>query len=442
MRDVAVTAVIAVLLPFVLFRPQVGVLLWTWVGLMNPHRLAWGFAHDFSFAVVIGATTILAVLISKEPKRLPMPAVVVALVVFCTWMVVTTVFAMFPDQAWEKLTKIAKIQLMVFITMVVMQSRERITALVWVSAFSIAFYGIKGGLYTLMGGGTGMVLGPDGGFIAGNTEIALALTMTVPLMRWIQMQTESRSLRWALGVCMILVAAAVLGSYSRGGLLAIAAMAAVFWAKGRNKVAVALLFAVVAPVIVSLMPEAWFAKMQTIETYQQDSSAMARLNTWQFAWNMALDNPIVGGGFNAFQPETYARWAPDPTRVFDAHSIWFGILAEHGFVGLAFFAAIWLLAWRLGASIIRDTRERPELRWANDLAAMIQVSLVGFWVGGSFLGLEYWDYPYLLVAILVVTQVVVKRAQEAERPEAIAAAAAAPDLVDGPPAGQRLGTPG
>ena len=35
---------------------------------------------------------------------------------------------------------------------------------------------------------------------------------------------------------------------------------------------------------------------------------------------------------------------------------------------------------------------------------MIQVSLVGYWVGGTFLALEYWDYPYLLMALLVLTQ--------------------------------------
>jgi probable O-glycosylation ligase (exosortase A-associated) len=440
MRDLAVTAVIAVLLPFVLFRPYIGVLLWTWVGLMNPHRLAWGFAHDFSFAIIIGATTIVAILLSNEPKRFPAPAVVVALIAFYAWMVVTTIFAMFPEDAWQQLEKIAKIQLFVFITMIVMQSRDRIAALVWVSVFSIAFYGIKGGIYTIMGGGAGMVLGPDGGFIAGNTEIALALTMTVPLMRWIQMQSENRWLRWILGACMVLVAAAVLGSYSRGGLLAIAAMGAVFWAKGRNKIIVAILFAVVVPLFFALMPEQWFAKMQTIQTYEQDTSAMARLNTWQFAWNLALDHPIFGGGFQVFQPEAYARWAPDPTRVFDAHSIWFGVLAEHGFVGLAIFLLIWLLAWRLGSAIIRDTREDPAFRWATDLAAMIQVSLIGFWVGGSFLGLEYWDYPYLLVAILVLTQVVVKREQDAKQGDAVAPRE--PPAVGPSSPGPRLGTPG
>ena len=56
------------------------------------------------------------------------------------------------------------------------------------------------------------------------------------------------------------------------------------------------------------------------------------------------------------------------------------------------------------------TKEQPELRWAYDLAAMIQVSLVGYMVAGAFLSLAYFDLFYLLVAIVVATQDVVARA--------------------------------
>ncbi len=436
MRDIAVAIVFFGILPFVLAHPDWGVLLWTWIGLMNPHRLAFGWAHDFPFAFIAGIVTIVAMLISREPKRLPLNAPVIALIAFDLWMVATTLFAMYPAHAWPQLEKVAKIQLFIFITLALMQTRERIKALIWVSVFSIAFFGIKGGIYTIAGGGVGMVLGPDGGFIAGNTEIALALTMTLPMMRWIQMQAQERWLRWVLGACMALVAIAVLGSYSRGGLLALAAMAAVFWLKGRNKVIVAIALVALVPLFLSMMPGAWHARMDTIQNYQGDASAENRLNTWQFAWNLAKDRPVAGGGFQVFQPETYALYAPDPTKVFDAHSIWFGVLAEHGFVGLGLFILFWLTTWRIGAKVIHETRNRPEWRWAKDLAAMIQVSLVGYWVGGTFLALEYWDYPYLLMALLVLTHVVVRR----ESAAATAPVPATPGI--GAPSAGKLGSVG
>ncbi|MEP6997745.1 MAG: putative O-glycosylation ligase, exosortase A system-associated [Betaproteobacteria bacterium] len=425
MRDIALTIVIFGLLPFVFARPWFGILLWTWVGLMNPHKLTFGFAHNFPFAEVIGIVTIIAILLSKEPKSLPMVPPVVMLLALNFWMLVTTLYALFPENAWPQLEKVAKIQFFVFLTIVVMQSRERIKALVWVSTLSIAYFGIKGGVYTILKGGEGMVLGPDGGFIAGNTEISLALTMTLPLMRWLQIQAQQRALKWALGISMALVVVAVLGSYSRGGFLALFAMGAGFWLKGNRKLFVGLCLLVLVPMFLTFMPEAWWDRMGTIQTYEQDSSATARLNSWQFGWNMAQAKPIVGGGFQSFQQDAFTRWAPDPTRVWDAHSIWIGILAEHGFVGLSLFVAFWVFAWHLAGRIIRATKDRESYHWAAHLAAMIQVSFIGYWIGGAFLSLAYWDYPYVLVALLVLTWTVVQkelnpRRANAKEPAAIA----------------------
>src|SRR5215471_16358104 len=408
-RDLILTAFILGLLPAVLLRPHWGILLWTWIGLMNPHKLTWGFAYDFPFAMIVGIVTMLAILFSREPKRLPMSAPVVILLMFVVWMTVTTIFfSLFPDLAWPKWEKVIKIQLFIFLTLIVMQSEQRVRALVLVATLSIAFFGIKGGIYTIAHGGGGMVLGPDGGFISGNTEIALALTVTLPLMRWLQMQTQKRWLRQAATVAMVLIAISILGSYSRGGFLALTAMIAFLWIKSRKRIVLGVVLAVFAAMLFSLMPETWHSKISTIETYEQDRSAMGRLGAWRFATNLALDRPIGGGGFEAFQEEAYARYAPED-RPLDPHSIWFQVLGEHGFVGLGLFLLLWILTWRTGSQIISLTRNRPEMTWARDLAAMIQAGLIGFWVGGSFLGLAYWDYPYILVIALVLTKLVVER---------------------------------
>jgi probable O-glycosylation ligase (exosortase A-associated) len=439
MRDIALAVLIFGLLPAALVRPHVGILMWTWFGLMNPHRLTFGWAYDFPFALIIGIVTMLGIAFSRERKRLPLLLPVVALLAFDAWMVVTSAFSLFPSLAWPQLEKVAKIQLFIFLTIVVMQSRERIRMLVWVSALSIAYFGIKGGMYTILRGGHGMVLGPDGGFIAGNTEISLALTMTLPMMRWLQLQTDKGAVKWLLGISMALIAVAILGSYSRGGFLALFAMGAWFWFKGNKKIAVGFILLVLVPAILAFMPAEWWQKMGTIQTFEENSSALARLNSWGFAWNLALAKPIVGGGLQAFQPDAFTIWAPDPTRVWDAHSIWFSVLAEHGFVGLALYLLTWVASWRMASRIIRDTSGRPDLRWAGSLAAMIQVSFIGYWVGGAFLSLSYWDYPYILLATLVLTHVVVQR-ESAPVAQTTWPPSAAPSLAVNPRAGRKPGT--
>lgn len=49
------------------------------------------------------------------------------------------------------------------------------------------------------------------------------------------------------------------------------------------------------------------------------------------------------------------------------------------------------------------------MQWARSLATMIQVSLLGFAVGGAFLSLVYFDVPYYLMAAVVATRVIIER---------------------------------
>jgi probable O-glycosylation ligase (exosortase A-associated) len=155
------------------------------------------------------------------------------------------------------------------------------------------------------------------------------------------------------------------------------------------------------------MPQKWFERMETIRNYREDQSAMGRINAWGFAYNLARDRPFVGGGYEAFRAELFAYYAPDPEDVHDAHSIYFEVLGEHGFVGLFLFLGLGLLVWRSCSWIRRQARGDPELEGFSDLARMTQVSLVGYAVGGAFLGLAYFDLYYNLVGIVILAKTMV-----------------------------------
>ncbi|MGE5027692.1 MAG: putative O-glycosylation ligase, exosortase A system-associated [Betaproteobacteria bacterium] len=414
MRDYLVALIVFGALPYILTRPHLGVLLWTWLGIMNPHRLGWGFANIFPFAAIVGVVTMLSYLVSREPKRIPWAATTIFLVLFILWMNVTTVFALVPDQALPQWSKVMKIQLMILLTMMLMYDQKRLHTLAWTIVVSLGFYGVKGGIFTILTGGKFMVLGPEGTFIAGNTEIALALTMVLPLMRYLQVTSENKWVRRGLVAAMLLTGLAIIGSYSRGALLAGGAMGMFLLFKSRKKALLGFMLVLAVPVMLSMMPDKWFGRMSTIETYQQDASAMGRINAWHFAVNLANQRPVVGGGFETFTPELFRVYAPNPLDFHGPHSIYFSVLAEHGYVGLILFLGIAFSAWRAGSRVIGQSRGRPELLWAWELASMTQVSLVGFAVGGAFLGLAYFDLFYLLVVMLVLTEAAVGKALRQE----------------------------
>ena len=96
MRDIVLFCFILGLLPLVLKRPFIGVLMFTWVSLMNPHRLTYGAAYAFPFEAIIVGVTLIGIVISKEKMRFPPTTCVLVLGALCLWMTLTTFFGLEP----------------------------------------------------------------------------------------------------------------------------------------------------------------------------------------------------------------------------------------------------------------------------------------------------------------------------------------------------------
>ncbi len=429
LRDIAVTLVVFGFLPFVLRQPYVGVLLWSWLGYMNPHRLSWGFAYNFPFAQVVVITLLISLFFSKEPKRIPITPLTSLWILYLVWMCVTTAFAIYPTSAFIQLDKVLKIQLVTFLTLMLMYNKERIIWLIWVIALSIGYFGIKGGFFTLTTGGGHRVYGPAGTFIEDNNALGLALLMILPLLNFLRMQSGHPWVRRGLVAAMILVGFSAVGTQSRGALLGGLCMVLFLWGKSRQKLALGFGIVLLIPLIFTFMPESWHERMDTIFEYRSDASAQGRLEAWEYSIKVASAR-VTGGGFQSWSHETFMLYAGLSTGR-AAHSIYFGVLGDHGWLGLALWLIILLLVWRTGTWIIRNSRGHPELKWLDDLAKMLQVSLIAYCTGGAFLSLAYFDLPWHIMCLMVLGKVLVKKhlktieqEQASGMPNAMAAGAA------------------
>lgn len=408
MRDLVVLAIIFGSLPLIVARPYIGILVWSWISYMNPHRLTWA-AQQYPVAAMVAAALLIGLLLTREPKQVPWNSITITWVLFILWMCLTTLFALQPEAAWEQWEKVMKIQLMSFITLIVIQTRERLNWLVIVIVASIGFYSVKGGVFTLLTGGQHTAWGPPGSFIGGNNELGLAIVMIIPYMNYLRQISTRAWVRRLLLAAMIFSGLTVLATYSRGALLAAGAITLFLILKTPKRGMFILGGLLVVPLLLTFMPERWHERMSTITEYKQDASAMGRINAWYFAYYLASDRPLVGGGFEAFKPELFKEYAPDPTDYHDAHSIYFEVLGEHGFVGLLLFILLGWLTWRMARTVIKQAQSRADLLWAKQLAAMTQVSMVGFAVGGLFLGLAYFDLYYHVICIVVLTHLIVAK---------------------------------
>lgn len=409
MRDLIILIVVFGSVPIILMRAYVGVLIWSWLGYMNPHRLAWGFAYEFPFSQVAAIVTLAAIVFDKTKKSIPITSLTIVWAIFVVWLNLSTFTSMDVDGSMGEWDRTMKIMLFSAVTIILMQEKNRLNLLVVVITVSLGFYGVKGGIFTVLTGGNYRVFGPAESFFQDNNALALALIMTLPLVRYLHMQCTNAKLRWLIVGVMVLIGFAILASHSRGAFLAGGAMSLFLWWKGKDKIRTGIVILALLPIMVMQMPEHWFERMGTITTYEEDSSAMGRINAWWFAFNLAKDHPFFGGGFSAFSPELFEKYAPIPEDFHDSHSIYFEVMAEQGFGGLALFLGLGFLSLRTASKVIKRAAPYPELAWSRELAAMIQVSLVGYAVGGAFLGLAYFDLYYHLVAMIVALHCIVTR---------------------------------
>jgi len=401
MRDLILTIVVFSGLVYALRKPHIGLLIWSWLGYMNPHRLSWGFAQTMPFVQISALVTMFSLLVSKEKKNFPVTPVTVSLILFLLVMILSTIFAVYPDRAFDHLIKVFKTLALIFLTFLIINDKEKLNQLVTVITFSIAFFGIKGGIFTILTGGAYRVWGPPNSLIGDNNEIGLAVLISIPLMVYLRKYASNiwykRFILGSIGLCAI----TVLSTYSRGAFLAFVCMSFFLWLKMPNKLLTAIIGIVFALIAFAFMPAEYTERLNTIETYEQDASAMGRINAWTVAINIANDR-VFGGGFDHWSGFTFAQYAPVPEDVHDAHSIYFEVLGELGYMGLLLYLLIFFFTWRSATWLISHSKKHQNYAWYGDLARMIQVSLVAFASGGAFLGLAYWDFPYHLASVVVI----------------------------------------
>ena len=141
---------------------------------------------------------------------------------------------------------------------------------------------------------------------------------------------------------------------------------------------------------------------------------MGRINAWYVAWEVAKDN-FFGAGMSYQHEFLFRIYGRFETIVRAAHSIYFQILGNHGFIGLFLYLMVWISSFNVAGWLRKNANDLAETRWAADLGSMAQVCLIGYAAGGAFLSMPYFDLPYNVMALLVMTKAWIKqRAWETE----------------------------
>lgn len=438
MRDLVLLAIVTGLVPLILWRPWLGVLAWFWVGLMAPHGLTWGFMRTFPIATLIGGVTLLALLLARDRQSLPGSREMFMMFVLVGFTALTSFFAVLPSAAWSQWQHFMKILLMTFVTPMLIYGSRRVIWLLLVVTFSVAFFGIKGGVFAVMTGGAHMVLGPPGSFLSGNTYVGLALVMVLPM---VLVSARFFSEGWgATGLRVVdsnrklvghfcygafwLTAIAILATYSRGAFIGLVAIAPFLFLRMQRKGLLVFLTFIAVAIMGIAPPERLAERWGTIKTYEEDTSAMQRIQAWGVNWNMAKESPLVGKGFRNVEMGyrwwvSYANFEGSWAHALSPHSLYFQWIGQHGFLGLAIFLLLVAFTFSTFGRIRRTAVQRTGQIWLAEFAWAIRVGLIGYLVAGAFLDVAYFNLLYAFVALAII----MKRELDQHPPDATANAA-------------------
>jgi len=427
MRDMLVLAAMLVFVPLGISNAFLRYLLWGWAGLIALNSYVYGAMSAVPFVQLFALVTMGALLLRSGGRleRFEFNRTTVLLVLFVLHGLFVALLA-YPGlgRNWELFGNITKTALFCLLMPLFATSRYRIHALVVMVALATSFHGALDGLKFIASAG-----GHNARGIAkfgDNNHFAMVLLMVLPLLYYLYLHSARRLTKLTFGLVLPLIAFAVVATHSRGALIGLFVI--VFWIlfKSRNRVFGLVLVAISTVVILQLAPDSWTKRMDTISTATQDDSLLGRVEAWKVSSAIAVAHPFVGGGFRALQSTpVWEKFKNDPGLMgfldlpvygvtgLAAHSIWFEVMGDMGFVGFLLFCALifnaFVTRWEILAMI---KRQGTGQRWALDLADMLGACMLAFVVTGSLLSAAYFELPYILMMLMEVLKQCVKAQQE------------------------------
>lgn len=405
MRDMALFVMMLALIWMAWRKPWIGVVGLALLGAMHPQSYGGEWTTQFPVYRVLFLVTCAAVMVdywrTRQYPQLFWDWQLAVLGLLFAHFALTTQLAVLPDTARGRLFEVSMLIPPLLLTLWLTDSREKLHYLIVATAAGIALVALKGGYWAVMTGFADRVYGPPSSQIGGNNEFAVALAMTIPLLvLWLR-QTHDRPLRWTIMAAITLCYVAALTSWSRGGLVSLAAMSAfLVWNSRQKHLAVLLVAAGVVVAVVNL-PEKWHARMETISSYQEDQSFQSRQEAWRQGLSYVQRDPWTGSGFEGWRAVTVKFNSRGDPSTLDWHSAYIEILAEHGIPGFILWGTL-LAGTIVGLTRMIGRGRRSGEPWLVDYGAMLRAALVAYAAGGLTLGITYWELLFQLLGYSLI----------------------------------------
>lgn len=392
MRDIVILLFLLCCIGAALKRPWWGVLSLAIFSYLNPHAYAWGFVRSLPVYYILFLVVCFRTFFTKERQPIPNDWRIKVFILLWFYFIFTTTQAYYPKIAWQRFWFVTKIYIPFYFTWVLINTREKLYYLIVTIAASISIVAIKGGIFAILSGFSFRIYGPPATQFAENNAFAIAALMMVPLILMWHKETVNLLIKKATLYSIPIIYASAISSWSRGALLTMVILTLILIINSRQKyLAIPLVFGGIF-LLKDHLPEAWTGRMHTLESYDEDQSAMGRIEAWTDGWNHTLSHPFAGSGFDGWMWVTNRDW----------HSSYVEMFSEHGFIAFGLWLSLILGTLLSLRNLTRITKNIEGMGWVYNYCFAIRNSLICYMIGTAFLGLSYWDLLYHLVFIAVL----------------------------------------
>ena len=467
MTNLALTAFVLAFFMAGLSRPFLLVLAYAYIDIVAPQKIGWGPLGSLSISLVAFVLAVVMWTVRDDKRGIRLSSrqfLMVALLVYCG---LTTLTADFPIEAAAKWDWVWKALVFAIFLPLTLRTRLRIEALALFMVLGVAVIIIDGAIKTLAGGGgygeLKLLVNDNTGLYEGSIISTVAMCI-IPLAFWLATHGTVFRPNWmvrlfAIGVTFSAILMPV-GTQARTGLICVAVLGLLKLRTTRRRFLYLTLIGLGSAIALPLLPASFTERMSTIQDHKADQSASTRVAVWAWTWEFAKTHPF-GGGFDAFRQDhiSYDKVvtatqgnssAVHTDRVIENarayHSSYFEMLGEQGYPGIG----LWLLLHILGVvqmerirrrflvpaaqSASARTPTRPPLAdpavggrvgertgtglpddraWISPLADALQQAQIVYLVGGSFVGIAFQPFCYMLVGLQCGLSAYVGRLDEA-----------------------------
>jgi probable O-glycosylation ligase (exosortase A-associated) len=241
-------------------------------------------------------------------------------------------------------------------------------------------------------------------FLGDGNDFALSILIILPLVIFLYQDENNKFLKGIYLFGSGALVFTIIGTQSRGATLSLIVLIFYQWFKSKNKLRGILVVCLIGISVSLYAPPEYFGRINTINRYQEDGSAMGRINAWKSAVRMAIDNPLTGVGAGHFPMNYATKYIPNEYSGRNiawktAHSIYFLALGELGLPGFIFiFATIWCKIKRWDGRLKVLTSNKDELK-IKKLIISINSALISFGSAGAFLSALYYPHIFILMAL-------------------------------------------